>query len=189
MSQEIPRTVIFDFDQDKSVDIETHSLFRWWSEKTFTEKHMLPLSMDEMKETLLMAIFAFSDNGSQIAAAGIFLPRTGDKSEPRLKGRRVVELGTNFVDPEHRGHHIGSLLINERLRHSHEKNWLPVSISSNPVVQKAFRSVQGVLMEENDEYGELRELLCLRCEEKDDCKLCPRFSGCAWIFPEYVHAM
>ncbi len=160
----------------------------WWSEKTEQEKHMLTLSMEEIKSTLLMATFAF-DEGYLIGAAGIFLPRTWNQSEPYFKGRKVVEIGTNFVLPEYRNQGIGTQLIEERLIFAKKQNWVPVSISSNEIVQKAFVRLGGSLMEDDPEhYADLIDQLCLRCTtKKDECSCCPLAANCAWIFLNNPH--
>lgn len=102
--------------------------------------------------------------------------------EPFLNGSRVVELGTNFVLPEYRNKGIGTKLIEERLRYAKEKKWIPVSISSNEFMHKAFIRLKGILMENNPIYFDLRETLCLRCRDKEGCKCCPCKKRCAWLF-------
>ncbi|MCE9585513.1 GNAT family N-acetyltransferase [Candidatus Nomurabacteria bacterium] len=174
---------IFDFtDRNRQESARITQNFEWWSCKTREEKHMLTLSVDEIKSTLLMAVFSY-ENNEIIGAAGIFLPRTCDKSEPYLDGKKVVEIGTNFVLPDYRGNGIGESLIRERLKFAKEKNWVSVSISSNEVVQKIFRKVNGCLMEDHSCCEALRKTLCLRCNDrKENCKICPLFKDCSWVF-------
>lgn len=185
------QTNILDFTngsrQENMDNMEINKNLLWWSEKTRQEEHMLTLSIEEIKDTLLVAVFAFSEekeNENLIAAAGIFLPRTWNKSEPYFNGKRVVEIGTNFVLQEHRRQGIGTELIDARLKYAKEQNWVPVSISSNEIVQKALKKLGGSLMEEDESCSEIRDLLCLRskCEGKQPCKCCPLVFGCGWIF-------
>lgn len=155
----------------------------WWSEMTKQEKHMLTLTIDEIKDTLLMAVFASNDDSKLIAAAGIFQPRTWSKSQPYYNGKKVVEIGTNYVLPEYRNQGIGTQLIEERLAFAKKQDWVAVSISSNQIVQKAFVNLNGSLMENDPECSDLIDLLCLRCKDnREDCSCCPIVPNCGWIF-------
>ncbi|MCC6448130.1 MAG: GNAT family N-acetyltransferase [Chitinophagaceae bacterium] len=178
------RTEFLDFTEDSRRSCLTiNENLLWWSEKTKEEDHMLTLSIDEIKNTLLMAIFAFNEDDNQlIAAAGIFIPRTWNDSRPYFNTKMVVEIGTNFVLPVYRNQGIGAQLIEERLNYAKAKNWIPVSISSNEIVHKSFVKLNGSLMEDDPDCEELIKLLCLRCPNGESCKCCPIIPGCGWIF-------
>lgn len=177
-------TEILDYTEINQEDTITNKNLLWWSKQTENEKHMLTLSLNDIKETLLMVVFAFNENRKLIAAAGIFLPRTWNNSRPIVNGWKVVEIGTNYVLPEYRRQGIGKKLIQERLDYAKYKDWFPVSISSNKTVQKMFSQVGGSLMEKDEKYLELRDSLCLKfkCKDKQPCDCCPLIPNCGWIF-------
>lgn len=177
-------TKILDFTGRRREDTMIDNNLLWWSERTREESHMLTLSIEDIKSTLLMAVFAYnSEDNALIAAGGIFLPRTHNQSEPYFDNKKVVEIGTNFVLPKYRMQGIGKQLIDIRLNYAKSNNWVPVSISSNPVVQNIFTKINGILMENDEKYAELRELLCLkRCKNGSFCNACPLVPNCGWIF-------
>lgn len=157
--------------------------FQWWAEKTVHEKHMFPKTPEELKREALIAVFCFVPGAGLVAAAGIF-PVKGKAGLPaRHRGKRVVELGSNYISPDWRRQGIGTRLLAERIRLAKENGWCPTSVTTNPVMRRAFSALGGIDMDSSACYSGLKDLLCVCSEtERPVCRCCSFTASAAWIF-------
>lgn len=159
--------------------VPSDEIFQWWTKQMRAEKHMVAETPESLKASLLIALVAH-EGETIIAAAGIFPARTKMKSEIEFDGKTVVELGSNFVAPARRGEGIGKSLFKTRVLMSRERGWIPVSVSSNPVMREIFRSLGGVCMDGDVMMSTLKAQLCM-CEAGNaSCNFCPLSPGNAW---------
>lgn len=157
--------------------------FQWWAGKTIHEKHMFPKTAEELKREALIAVFVVMPECGVIAAAGIFPVKGKEVSAALFDGKRVVELGSNYISPEWRQQGIGTTLLIERIRLANENGWCPTSVTTNPVMRHVFREVGGIDMDSSACYSRLKDLLCVCSEmERIACRCCSFTKSAAWIF-------
>ena len=154
----------------------------WWVKNINQEKHMLSVTEESLKKELLAAAIAFSENEEVIAISGIVNGRNKEEKEMIFDNKKVVEIGSNFVSPPFRNRGIGSKLVLERLQVCKEKNWFPVSITTNPVMLRIFHKLNAKSMESDPQYDCLRQELCICHHFSSDCRVCPLQKNGGWVF-------
>lgn len=118
--------------------------------------YLVKREVDFYLKNSLCIIFAF-DRGDFVGAASVIScldNRTGEKMWDD-KSRLITELGSNYVTPEYRGNAVGKDFIMARLDYCKYKDFFPVSVTSNKVIQKYFEKVGGVLLKEYPQYKDL----------------------------------
>lgn len=154
----------------------------WWIKSTQQEPHMISLEKESFLQDLLIGIVLL-EKEQPIAAAGILKVLDKEKKEIYLYQKKVVELGSNFVALEKRGQHIARLLINKRLEVCKNKNFFPVSVTTNPIIQKIFPQIGATNINGQIEFANLKRDLCICKNPKSDCKICPFQENACWYFP------
>ena len=154
----------------------------WWVKNINQEKHMLSVTEESLRKELLIAVIAFSENREVIAIAGIVNGRNKEEKEMTFNDKKVVEIGSNFVTPSFRNQGIGSKLVSERLQICKEKNWFPVSITTNPAMIRIFSKLNARSMEDDQQYYCLRRELCICHHFSSDCNVCPLQKNGGWVF-------
>ncbi|MCD5390058.1 MAG: GNAT family N-acetyltransferase [Candidatus Pacebacteria bacterium] len=163
---------------------ELIELFRFWSKGTQSEKHLLSETTSSLRKNILNAVAAY-DKYEIVGAAGIFEARTKMKETILFNNKRVVELGSNYIQPEYRGKGLGTLLLKKRLEISLKKNWFTVSVTTNPAMQKIFTAIEGNPMDDLDAFKKLRAQLCLCTGSVHDINSCPFEKNAAWFFKKH----
>jgi hypothetical protein len=158
--------------------IDNH--LKWWALQTQSEVHMCTETVESLQKGLLAAIIALV-HGEPVAAAGIFHARTKHHERIMFEGQPVVELGSNFVTPLYRVHGLGKKLIEKRIEISLSHNWFPVSVTTNPVVQRIFEQMGMIPMDSDEMYGYLQAHLCICLAESKSCRLCPHVKKGGWV--------
>lgn len=156
---------------------------RWWSAHSIREQRMLDRPVPFLRKNLLFAVFALHGN-KIVGAAGLIacLDRNGEKMFYN-KDNLVVELISNFIDADYRDRDIGTQLVKRRLRFSHEKKYLPVSVTGNMIMQKIFAGLASPI-ERFPEYNYIKkEVRVCECAHKP-CDICPLKDKAIWVFPK-----
>lgn len=118
--------------------------------------YLVKREVDFYLKNSLCIVFAL-DKGNFVGAASVIScldNRTGEKMWDD-KTRLITELGSNYVIPEYRGSSIGRDFIMARLDYCNQKDYFPVSVTSNKVIQNHFEKVGGVLLKEYPQYKDL----------------------------------
>ncbi len=162
---------------------ELESYLSWWIAATQREPHMVSLD-ESFRVDLLHAVIAIED-GRPIGAAAIVPARTALHEPIQFGPKMVVELGSNFVEPDFRRNGLARAFVEERIRVSREYNWFPVSVTTNPAVQSLFRNIGGKPIDEEDllEFQDLKKKLCMCQNGPGQCNFCPFTKNAAWYFP------
>lgn len=117
-----------------------------------------------------------------MGAAGIFPARTRSGDEITHDGLKVVELGSNYIHPDHRNHGLGEKLLRMRIDKSRQQGWFPVSVTSNRAMAHIFEKVGAIPMDDISSMEQLREQLCLCLKITSACLACPKHKKAAWYF-------
>jgi GNAT superfamily N-acetyltransferase len=167
----------------ESADIKEY--LKWWSDHTKIEQRMLDRSVAFFRKNLLFAVFAFHGE-KLIGAAGVIpcLDRHGKKMQC-IHDALVVELVSNFIDPDYRDRHIGRELVLQRLKFIKENNYFPVSVTGSIIMQKIFSDI-AVTMDTFPKYNHIRkEVRVCECDNKP-CGICPLKDKAIWVFPRFL---
>ncbi len=154
----------------------------WWILATQREPHMVSLDQS-FKSDLLHAVIALH-KGRPVGAAAIVPARTATHELISFRLKMVVELGSNFVEPDFRRNGLARIFVEERIRIAREKGWFPVSVTTNSAVQDLFMKIGGRPMDNQEELSELRKQLCMCPKGPCVCNFCPFEEKAAWYFPE-----
>lgn len=124
--------------------------------KSDENTYLVPREVDFYLKNLLCVVFAF-DRENFVGAACVIRCLDNRTYEELWVGesRLVVELGSNYVHPDYRGNNIGRDFMTMRLDYCKHKNYFPVSVTSNKIVQNYFEQLGGVPMKEYSEYKDL----------------------------------
>lgn len=162
---------------------ELESYLDWWIAATQREPHMVSLDHSFKKE-LLHAVIAL-EQGEPVGAAAIVPARTALHEPIQFGPKMVVELGSNFVEPNFRRNGLARTFVEERIRVSREYNWFPVSVTTNQAVQSLFRNIGGKPLDEEDllEFQDFKKKLCMCTGGPHVCNFCPFTKNAAWYFP------
>jgi len=166
-------------------DLSCLPYFKWWAAQTTNEPHMITETPEDLLASALVALFVFnSTNESPIGAAGIFPARTKDGEAIFHQGQLTVEMGSNVVAEPYRCHGVGKTLIEQRIAIAKQRGWLPVSVTSNPIVHRVFEQIGGIAVNGDPEFKSMREGLCLCTDRTPDCKICPMAERGCWVFSQ-----
>lgn len=169
-------------------DSKLRGHLKWWSNITFKEPRMLTKSVKFLRENLVYAIFAFNDENELIGSAGLIPCLNRHKEKMYYEDKLVVELASNFVDPDYRDQHIATKFVTERLSFCKENNLFPVSVTGNSQIQTIFYHV-GLPMKDFHQYHHIyKEVRVCECtdNEKPSCKVCPLKEKAIWIFKDFI---
>lgn len=162
---------------------EIENYLGWWITATHKEPHMVSLD-ENFRQDLLHGVIAI-EHGRPIGAAAIVPARTILQESITLGPQVVVELGSNFVEPDFRRQGLAKIFVEERVKIARERNWFPVSVTTNPAVQGLFRKIGGkpIDEEELEEFNLLTKKLCMCQGGPHKCNFCPFAKNAAWYFP------
>lgn len=160
---------------------EKQKLLKWWSSGTVKEPHMITESPENLEDNLLEGVIVY-ENNKIIAASGIFPARTKSYKAIYHNNVLVVELGSNYVDPNYREKGIGGELLIMRLKICFKNNWFPVSVTTNKTMQHIFTNIGGSEMDDNPIFEKMRKDLCICKTINPDCKACPLQKKGGWVF-------
>ncbi|MFA5270111.1 MAG: GNAT family N-acetyltransferase [Patescibacteria group bacterium] len=152
-------------------------LLSTWSALSEAEPHMLSVSKDELRSTLLFAVIAtFGDE--PIGFSGIFPARTKDGHQIVRDKHKLVEFGSAVVVEPWRGQHIGRMMLQIRQHHALNAGYWGVCVTTNPIVQDLLRDNGWEIT--ND--LELKRDLCL-CDPQPlhYCATCPLREDACWL--------
>ncbi len=164
-----------------STDEGIEQYLPWWVRQTQEEPHMLPVTAESLRKELLIALVLHDDTGP-VGAAAIVHARNKENTEIFFEGRKVVELGSNIIDPSMRNQGLGKDLVVQRLAICKERDWFPVSVTTNPAVHAIFRKLNAKPMDLDPRYNQLRSQLCLCSHSNSECKTCPLQQNGGWVF-------
>lgn len=169
-------------------DSKLRGHLKWWSNKTFKEQRMLTKSVKFFNDNLIYAIFAFDDEGEIVGAAGLIPCLNRHKEKMYFENKLVVELASNYVDPNYRDHHIATEFVIKRLSFCKENNLFPVSVTGNSQIKTIFSHV-ALQMKDFPQYHHIyKEVRVCDCteDEKPSCKVCPLKEKAIWIFKDFI---
>jgi predicted GNAT family N-acyltransferase len=134
---------------DKEADTQRiREHLQWWTDQTKREKHMLKVTPESLERELLVAVLVFSDTNI-VGAAAIVHARNKSNKEIYHDGKKTVELGSNIITATARNQGLGQLLIKTRLEVCAQRNWFPVSVTTNPIIQEIFRKMSASPMDKH----------------------------------------
>ncbi len=165
----------------KAENEDINPYLNWWITATQKEKHMVSLS-DDFKTQILYAVIAVHQ-GQPIGAAAIVPARTFQNDLIQFNSRLVVELGSNYVEPNFRRQGLAKIFVETRINFAKLNNWFAVSVTTNPNVQDLFIKVGGKPINEEEEFIDLKKHLCMCRNGPNKCDFCPFTQNAAWYFP------
>ena len=164
------------------MDAVSDTVLTWWSNGLMSEPHTTPYTPQELKDApLTCAVVVMLNNEKPIAAARLTPARTRSQEPLMHAGKEVLELGSNYVDPNFRNQTIGRRLIEERLRYVHDHpGYLVVVTTSNPIIEQILLELGA--KKADSVYADIKQALCL-CPEGSHYSYCS-FSetGNLWVF-------
>jgi N-acetylglutamate synthase-like GNAT family acetyltransferase len=160
---------------------EKKILLEWWGSETTKEPHMITESPENLEANLIEGVIVYKNN-KIIAASGIFPARTKSHQEIYHNNFFVVELGSNYVDPNDREKGIGKQLLVMRLKICSKNKWFPVSVTTNKTMQHIFKTNGGIDMDNKPIFEKIRKDLCICKIISPECKACPLQEKGGWVF-------
>ena len=160
--------------------------FQRWAKGIEVEKHMVNETPEDLEKKSLEVVFAIRSDYEFIGASAIMPARTRNCGEIIHGNLQVVELGSNFIEPEFRNQGIGEKLLLRRLELSFKKKWFPVSVTTNPAMQHIFKKLGAVPMDDLAEFKKMRKELCICKQICESCLSCPLKENAGWFFPKTI---
>ncbi len=172
---------MYNFHEYERQNPDLSTFLPWWREATNREPHLVPLDAS-FEQNLLFAIIATNSTPEPIGAAAIMEARTKDNVGIIFQDKKVVELGSNFVENSHRGNGLAKTFLLKRLELCLKNDWFPVSVTTNLIVKHMFESIGAQVMSDPS-YKELVHMLCMCKNGPKACNFCPYEDKAAWYFP------
>jgi len=146
---------------------------------------LLPREVNFYLKHSLCIVFALSNNDLMGAASVISCLDNRTNEKMWIGSKLVVELGSNYVDPNYRGKGLAKEFVNTRLNFCKTKNHFAVSVTSNSTMKKIFDEIGGTQMDKYPEYVDLcSRIRTCNCPKNQklhdlDCKMLDKE---VWMF-------
>ena len=146
---------------------------------------LVPREVDFYLKSSLCIAYIYLNNNFAGASSVISCLDNMTGNKMWVGSKLVVELGSNFVDPDYRGQGIAKEFVKRRLVYCAANNYFAVSVTSNKIMKKIFTELGGVRMDKYPEYADLcsrvRTCNCPKGQEihNQDCKMLDKE---VWMF-------
>lgn len=161
-----------------SID-QRNAVLQKWSNGLCTEKHTLNETAIDLYNNLHIGVALFYDNAF-LGAAGIFPARNTNNKTIHYSDKKVLELGSIFIEKKLRGKSLGRKLVEATLQEIDFKKYFVVAVTTNPAMQKVFEKTAGYIMTEQ----KLNKQLCLCSQDSHDPLSCPLEQDASWYFKD-----
>ena len=161
---------------------ERRPFFEWWADRLAKGDHTISMTAQGLEEEVVEGTVVLC-RGEFAGASAIFKYRTKDGAYlEEYKGKKVVELGSNFIGEAHRSQGIASQQLRKRLEVCREQHYFTIVIANHPNMQKALRKLGAESMHDKPEMKSMLEAGCFCEDVTEPCGICPLRENGAWYF-------